>query len=443
LTVQTNSRRSRDSDGSPAVEITDIVWPVPDVDHVRASWFDISGSAGSYALNLEGWLVGEKSPLEAIEVSVDGTCFWRLAINVRRPDVQTLHTGVEWSLVTGFDHSISALKLPTEFDIEVGALLKDGTRTSIAAVRGRRRPLPAVPSKVNPLIVTTLGRTGSTWMLDLLGRHPEIVSFRPFQYEAKLVRYWTEILGALSEPASYRQALSAEIYGPDWWIGTDRRAPSPTAYDPEMERWLGGPNVAELAVLCKTRIDRFYEHAATLQQKRGTRYFAEKTLPGTFREQVLPELYPGSKEVFLVRDFRDMASSILEFDRRRDFPGFMRADGASDEDFVRGDLRRDIGVLMNSWRKRSSSAFLLRYEDLVLEPEATLAALLEYLDIDPDDAVIEKMLRISGPDIPHEQHQTSPSAKKSIGRWQREEPLIQAACAEAFEDLLEPFGYSR
>jgi hypothetical protein len=426
------------------LEITEVVRRF-DLEHVRASWFgvaDVSDSDSSYALGFEGWLVGEHSPVQAIEVSYGGLCLWRLGINVWRPDVQAIHGDVEWSLISGFNHAISTLKLPTEFEIDVGALLKDDTRTPIATVRGRRRALPARPSELNPLAVTTLGRTGSTWVLDLLSRHPRIVSFRPFEYEAKLVRYWTDILGALSEPASYRQALSAEIYGADWFIGTLRQAPPPTPFDPGMEQWLAGPNVEELAATCRTRIDRFYEEAASRLKKPGARYFAEKGLPGTFREQILPELYPGAKEVFLVRDFRDMASSMLEFERRLPFQGFMSA-GMSGEEFVRGDLRRDIDILRQSWMSRSSTAFLLRYEDLVQEPVPTLTALLEHLGFDHDDAVIDQMLHADRREELLAQHQTSPSAAKSIGRWRREEPSIQAACTEAFADLLESFGYSR
>jgi Sulfotransferase family len=445
LFSKSDGREARGGSGS-ALEALDVVWPVPDRDNVRASWFDVGETRGlgtGYAIGLDGWLVGERAPLEAIEVGSQGACIWRLGINVHRPDVQALHADLEWSLVTGFHHAVSALKLPTEFEMEVGALLKDGSRTSIAMVRGRRRALSVPESKVNPIIVTTLGRTGSTWVLDLLGRHPGIVAFRPFEYEPKIVRYWTDILGALSEPASYRQALSAEIYGPDWWIGTVRQAPPTTAYDAEMERWLAGQNVEDLALMCKARIDGFYEQAAKSQRKPSPRYFAEKVLPGTFREQIVPELYPGSKEVFLLRDFRDMASSILEFDRKRTFEGFLRPKGATDEEFVRGDLRRDIGVLADSWRKRSGSAFLLRYEDLVHHPEPTLAGLLAYLELDHDDKTVHRMLRLAGAEVRHTQHQTSSSAVSSIGRWRNEEPTIRTACDEALGDLLETFGYSR
>ena len=94
------------------------------------------------------------------------------------------------------------------------------------------------------------------------------------------------------------------------------------------------------------------------------------------------ELYPRAKEVFLVRDFRDMARSILAFDARRGFAGFGRPEGARDEEYMRevlADMARD---LHRSWQTRSDRAHLIRYEDLVLDTESTCARLLEYLEID-------------------------------------------------------------
>ena len=40
---------------------------------------------------------------------------------------------------------------------------------------------------------------------------------------------------------------------------------------------------------------------------------------------LIRELYPRAKEIFLVRDFRDMARSIMAFDAKRGYAGFGRA----------------------------------------------------------------------------------------------------------------------
>ena len=48
----------------------------------------------------------------------------------------------------------------------------------------------------------------------------------------------------------------------------------------------------------------------------------------------LAELYPDSREVFLVRDFRDMVSSILAFNAKRGARGFGRAAAETDAGYV-------------------------------------------------------------------------------------------------------------
>ena len=151
----------------------------------------------------------------------------------------------------------------------------------------------------------------------LLEQHPEVVVFRPFEYEPRVARYWAEVFGTLCEPGSYRQALGAvEEYDPEWWTGKRHQLPPITLEDPEIEQWIGGHGVEALARMCRGRIDAFYEHAAKMSGKQQPRYFAEKTLPETFSLHILPEFYQRTKHVFLVRDFRDMACSILAFDQQ-------------------------------------------------------------------------------------------------------------------------------
>ena len=67
------------------------------------------------------------------------------------------------------------------------------------------------------------------------------------------------------------------------------------------------------------------------------------------------ELYPHAKEVFLVRDFRDMALSILSFDERRGFAGFGRPEGATDEEYMRGVLAGMATDLQRAGRRAATA----------------------------------------------------------------------------------------
>jgi hypothetical protein len=166
------------------------------------------------------------------------------------------------------------------------------------------------------------------------------------------------------------------------------------------------------------------------------------------------ELYPRAKELFLVRDFRDMASSILSFDRQRGFAGFDRADGTSDADYVKGELRQMALGLRQSWRDRGARAHLVRYEDLVLQSRETVASMLDYLEVDASPAAIDEMLARASEDVlslpgsSHEpaevgMHRTISDPTATIGRWRREgDDAFTQLAQEAFGDVLTDFGYA-
>lgn len=435
-----------------AVELTDF-WSVkrhPDGEQLADLWFEFKNPEQSWApydLTIDGWVVGKTSPVRAVELGVGGRCLWSFPPNVPRDDVKQLHPEIPWAERSGFQHHVSALKLRQEFDLQVGVVLENGEKVGIGWAKGRRRALTPGPSQLEPIFVTSLGRTGSTWVMALLEQHPEVVVFRPFEYEPRVARYWAEVFGTLSEPSSYRQTLGAvEEYDPEWWAGKRHQLPPISMEDPEIEQWIGGHGVEEMARMCRGRIDAFYDHVAEMSGKQRPLYFAEKTLPETFSLHILPEFYQRTKHVFLVRDFRDMACSILAFDRRRGFSGFGRGEGATEEEYVR-NLGRDADLLVQSWRRAAGSAILLRYEDLIIDPPKALGSLLSQLGLPANEIVVERMLSEASENAAsrgQSPHPTSTTPAKSIGRWQTDlEPSLQAVCEEAFGEALEVFGYHK
>src|SRR5207302_10071435 len=110
---------------------------------------------------------------------------------------------------------------------------------------GRRRPLKTgYRAALQPIVVNTMGRTGSSWFVALLAEHPEILTLHPFAYEPKLTSYWTEVLRTLSDPMSYLMAIQAQSRQERWWLGENRPTPLPISKPhTEMPRWLGSANV--------------------------------------------------------------------------------------------------------------------------------------------------------------------------------------------------------
>ncbi len=406
-----------------------------------------SGFTGdSFRMPLRGRAVGATGPVEWLQVS--GVTFpaVRLPVTVRRPDVAERHPDRPWAETSGFEGGISALKLEPGFSLHLSVVLGDETTISVGRIRGEwRAPIVEGHSRLQPLIVTTLGRTGSTWFTGLLAQHPEIFVFGPYRYEPRAAWYWMDVLGSLSESQSYQQLIAPEAYGPSWWVGSARRLPlNPMVEDPDVRRWLDTGYAERLRRMCRTQIDEFYDHAAPVMRHPRAHYFVEKVPPASTAQAMLGAIYPRMKEIFLVRDFRDMACSALAFAKKTGFPGFGREFADSDEEFVTGPLLESALAMVQTWRDRSHRAHLVRYEDLVNDPQPTLRALLRYLEVDATDELIDRMVT-EGVDIEaQEDHQTARSVADSVGRWRRDlSKSVNRAFDESYEPVLAEFGYSR
>lgn len=290
-----------------------------------------------------------------------------------------------------------------------------------------------------PLVVTCLGRTGSTWLLRLLGCHPEIVVYGAFEHEARLGSYWAAVFNTLTSVASVGQVLDpVDIRRPHWWVGPNLDATASLAQP--TAAWMVNGHTRAVADFCRDRIDAFYREVAKAGP--AARYFAEKYAPPPAGSP-LAELYPDLQEIVLVRDFRDMIASALAFNEKRGFPAFGRENVASDEEYIRARAR-DVAMLQAHWERRGPAAHLVRYEELIRSPAATLARLLAALGLDATESVLSTVVAGAGEDHPAMPfHRTVPDAESSIGRW-RDLPLSLAELANAeLAAALQEFGYHR
>ena len=177
-----------------------------------------------------------------------------------------------------------------------------------------------------------------------------------------------------------------------WSIGSNPYADDRVYEQPPLAEWLAGDYVERLAAFCQQTIDDWYGKLAEMQAQPDALYFAEKHMWPDYLAPLTWELYPEAKELFLVRDFRDMALSILAFDRKRGFAGFGRPEGVTDIEYVRGVLRELTLGLTAAWRERGEHAHLLRYEDLAGDPGGSLTALFGYLGIDASATTVESVI---------------------------------------------------
>jgi hypothetical protein len=396
---------------------------------------------GFFGVDVRGWAVGRGSPVATVVVRRETGDLRGAAVDGERPDVAERFPESEWSLASGFLVPVGALRLAPSFDLEVHASLADGSHTRLAVISGRRSVLETgFEPAIRPLCLTALGRTGSTAVARLLSSHPSIAAYRPFQFEPRVVSYWLDLLTELSEPAAFRRQITPN--GPlkdHWWIGEHEPFPRRLP-DEDLQSWLGGDSVAELAAFCQSRIEGLYMRVAERFERPSAEYFVEKLPPET--GSLVRELYPSAREVFLVRDFRDVVASIFAFNEKRGFQGFGRDRVASDREYVSEWLSESVASFLHAWRARSAGAHLLRYEDLVLRPRETLAGALDYLELDTPSATVDAMLEtLTAPES--DVHRTI-AAEESIGRWRRDLPDdVKEACERVLGTALDEFGYAR
>ena len=88
--------------------------------------------------------------------------------------------------------------------------------------------------------------------------------------------------------------------------------------------------VEQAAAVCQSSVEKFYEEVASNQDQVCPAFFAEKQVPDEV-PGILWELYRGTREIFVIRDFRDMLCSIRAFNAKRGFLGFDRSHAASEK----------------------------------------------------------------------------------------------------------------
>jgi hypothetical protein len=209
-------------------------------------------------------------------------------------------------------------------------------------------PVPA-PGPRGPIFIQGIyRRSGTNHLLNLLCVHPDCAPADPI---------WEDHLLAHAEHLErYVRAVSGS-WNPKWGAG-QRHADA-------LRAALGGG------------IEAF------LQALAGPRRVVTKT-PSVDQLQLFPALFPGATLLILVRDGRAVVESgVRSFGWYRDkaIHGWAKA--------ARAVLRFDAEQRGGPLRYR-----MVRYEDLVAEPESTLRELLSFLELDPSRYDFEKALSL-------------------------------------------------
>jgi hypothetical protein len=343
----------------------------------------------------------------------------------------------------GFSIRLGTLGLSREFSIHISAQYEDGPSIKLCTISAVQTAFQSnYKPSINPIMVTSLGRSGSTLVMKLLMNHPDIIATQIYPYEVRITSYWMRMLSVLSSPKLPGDTNAGDLFGKSNTIGPNPFAEKGFVRSESLQKWLNQDYVEKLAVFCQSNIEDYYKQIAREQNREQTKYFAEK-IPPSKSQALLWDLYPQAREIILVRDFRDMACSVFAFEKKRGFAGFGKKANESDIQYIQG-LRQTIKQLQQNWLDRKDQAYLVRYEDFIAQPERTTKGVMDYLGLACSSSDIAKIITAANENAKElNKHKTSDSVESSIGRWKQDlNSDLKQACQDSFGDISEYFGYT-
>jgi hypothetical protein len=402
------------------------------------------GASESWAVRVRGHLLSTAGPVREVAAAAPGLALASARPELPTPEVAVRYSDLPWAAACGFTLLVDTLFLRRSFEFSLRATFADGSAADVALIGGERHPLETgYAPRLRPLLVNSFGRTGTTLLMRMLAAHPAVVVYARPPYEARGGKYWMHVLKTLAAPtdAGKRVGAPLEFHLEPFAAGGNPFFTGEFAAWPEVEVWSGSTYVESLAAFCQRSIDGWYLATAAAQGQATAPlvYFAEKHFPDAY-PRLLRDLYPGARELFLVRDFRDMVASMRAYNARLGTGDFGRDRAGSDEGWL-DYLHQNFLVLRAAWRDRGEPGSLVRYEDLVRDPATTLPPLLTSLGLDATPATVATL--IAAADAPELRgHGTSGSPESSIGRWRADLPAaLRTAVEETFAGLLRDFGY--
>lgn len=265
-------------------------------------------------------------------------------------------------------------------------------------------------------------KSGTTWLQVMLDAHPQVACRGEGQFGDRLLPFLGEAI------ARYNDMIGRFNYH----IFQD------TGGFPTLER-------EDEDVLARTAIGLLL---ARYGDDPAVEAVGEKP-PHTVRHLPRMErLFPEARSIFLVRDGRDVATSMWFFNRRGLGPAQAPMPLA---DAVRHHARlwrQDLEAILAFLARRPDAGLLVRYEDLHVDAPAELARLFRLLGIAADPATCDTcaaagdFARLSGGRRRGEADDSSLFRKGIVGDWRNH---FDAAARGAFEaeagEALVRFGY--
>jgi hypothetical protein len=379
-----------------------------------------------------GWALDDEAPETPLNViiSIDGAAVGGAVANRFRKDLMSVHEGAtgKYAFEFSFDPSLSPFR---EYAVEVtyeriAQLIPNGKKL----LQGLAR-LPTRADSPAPILVTAMGRSGTSLLMNRLASCEDIVVAGEFPFEIKMLSYYSLALRTLVSEGERERSTDPDKMASE----AERFRIGFNPYNhPSFTRVVGGPALhqeffhetapAIIGEAFRGTIARYYDLVRIKTRKPSARYIAEKILPDMTCRLVPRFLFQGTKEIVLVRDPRDLLCS---------FDSYWKFSGDEAIQSIASTMRALTAIRKES---REDTIFV-KFEDLVLRQPETLDSIAAFLGIDGKlngDISTDRARFMS--------HGTAPSPEASIGRWKSDLSAEQVeGCLPKFGKYLALFGY--
>lgn len=396
-----------------------------------------------------GWVAffpdsGEPPPVSVV-VGVGDFGWLEAPIELNRPDVvvaQKLETGRGVLTANcGFSFLLPAYLVHSGGPYTVSVRCRNETSDVLHEIgeisfRSIAKSHWKMKSSVNPLIVNSVGRSGSSLLCRMLAMHQKIhVPTGSDQFgEVSICEYVCRILSTLSSNGTY-PALNRLGELPDFhhvepphFCSTMLKPAGTIEY--QSSQFLR--TLTENArVLATNLLSEYFSFAQS--DRPWLRYVAEKSW-NSYNLNVLHMLFENPKEVFIVRG----PAEFLRSQR-----AFLEKQGMRPEHIDRQHVAtaNRLGNLARSYADRTAQCHVIKFEDLVADPKPVIQALMDYLELQTTDGYLDSIAAIIGDDSSHSRMLRTDKRSKAADEFEEYRSRLDASQQKNLATFCAQFGY--
>jgi Sulfotransferase domain len=320
-------------------------------------------------------------------------------------------------------------RLPEGLDLRIAIRFAD----SGEALSNGNAVLPAVSDafRLAPILVTAPGRSGTTMLMERLGKCNEVVVANSHPFEIRMLSYYATAYNILTSPANLQRSTHPDkLEGTGFFVGfnpfSDAGYNAAFRAPYRREEFFSGFVPGETLSAFRNIVLEYYLQGKDDQDKKQARFFAEKNnnldlIPRQFARTMFGRV----REIVLLRDPRDLYCSRLSYFKHITPRTALQ------------EVRWACTQLRELYQEATPDMIFVKYEDIVLGHAGELRRLSDFLGFElysGDTSLDQKSGFLA--------HATSGSPASSVGRWREQMSSEEiSAFDESGAEFFQLFGY--